>query len=86
MGLFRRKKVDSVNIQADKVELNTPTPTKEDEALLEIVAHDDARKEVVEKAKQVNNHLKELLVENGFTIKIYLAAGGRPPQPRKRQN
>ena len=45
-------------------------------APIEIEPHQEARREVVEQTKKVNEHLKELLVENGFTIKIYLAAGG----------
>lgn len=41
---------------------------------VEIEMQKHASKEAVEKAKQANAHLKELLVENGFTLKIYLAA------------
>lgn len=44
---------------------------------IEIVAHKDAAKEVVEQANAVNRQLKELLVENGFTVKIVLAMGGK---------
>lgn len=53
---------------------------------VEVVVHQNAAKEVVEEAIAVNEKLKNLLDENGFTIKIYLAAGGKmkPVQKRKR--
>jgi hypothetical protein len=50
---------------------------------VEIVAHQNARKEVVEDAAVANKQLKDLLEANGFTIKIYLAAGGRSPKTHK---
>lgn len=49
---------------------------------IEIVAHQNARQEVVEQTKKANEHLKELLVQNGFTIKIYLATNN-PKQKGK---
>lgn len=70
MGLLRRKKTLKNEIT---IPVN-PTYRSEEEALVEIVAHQDAKKEIIEEAKKVNEHLKELLVQNGFTIKIYLAA------------
>lgn len=36
-----------------------------------------ASKDAVEQAKNANDKLNTLLVENGFTLKIYLAAGGQ---------
>lgn len=47
---------------------------------VEIELHKNANKAAANKAKAVNAHLSELLEENGFSIKIYLAAGGRPPK------
>lgn len=44
---------------------------------VEVVVHKEAAKEVVEEAKAVNAHLNNLLEQNGFTIKIFLAAGGQ---------
>ena len=44
------------------------------ESRVEVEIAKDASKEAVEKAKNANEHLKELLVNNGFTLKIYLAA------------
>lgn len=71
MRLFNRKK-------------NTEPPVLKDpqerEAQIEIVAHKDAKKEIVDEAEKVNKHLKELLVQNGFTLKIYLAA--QSPRPK----
>jgi len=48
-----------------------PTPSSR----VEVELHKNANKQAVEKAKSVNKHLSDLLVENGFTIKIALAAG-----------
>lgn len=81
MGLFR-KKSENINIQADTVQIDSSVNTNS-KSLVEIEPHQQARREVVEKTKEVNDHLKELLVENGFTIKIYLAAGGNNPQAKK---
>lgn len=44
---------------------------------VEVVVHQNATKEVVAAAKEANDHLRTLLDENGFTIKIFLAAGGK---------
>lgn len=41
---------------------------------VEVEVDKNARKEVKEAAKEVNTHVKNLLVENGFTLKIVLAA------------
>lgn len=45
---------------------------------IEVEVAKDAGREAVEKAKYANTHLNDLLVENGFTLKIYLATGGKP--------
>ncbi len=81
MGLFRRKRdtVDSVEIKADSVNITEASPaTKTSDPIVEIIANDTAKKEVIEQAKKASNKLNELLVQNGFTIKIYLAAGHNP--------
>lgn len=41
---------------------------------VEIEVAKDANKEVKEQAKQINAGVKELLVQNGFTLTIALAA------------
>lgn len=64
-------------------------PTLEDqqqlvrETSIEIVAHKDAKAGVIKEAHQVNAQLNKLLVGNGFTLKIYLAAGGRQPKTNR---
>lgn len=58
-------------------ELKTILPP-EHQASIEIVAHKNAGKEIKHQAAEANQHLKELLEDNHFTLKIYLAAGGRP--------
>lgn len=45
---------------------------------VEIELHKNASVNAAKKADEVNKHLQYLLVENGFTFKIYLAAGGHP--------
>lgn len=44
---------------------------------VEIIAHRKATKEVVRETKEVNEKLKDLFLKNHFTIKIFLAAGGK---------
>lgn len=73
MGIFNRKK------RVETPELKTP---KDQQAMIEIVAHKDAKKEIIDKANEVNAHLNELLVKNGFIVKIVLAA----QSPTKKQN
>jgi len=47
---------------------------------VEVELHKHASEGAAQKAKETNQHLNDLLVENGFTLKIYLAAGGHPPK------
>ena len=75
MGLFRKKKKVETVVEPIVVR---DTPVKD--PVVEIIANEKAKDEVIEKAKQASNQLNELLVQNGFTIKIYLAAGGHPPK------
>lgn len=49
---------------------------------VEIELHKNASEQAAKKADKTNEHLKDLLVENGFTLKIYLAAGGHQPKKR----
>lgn len=67
----KHKKYPSVGHQPSN-EVIALTPTQNSRVEVEI--HKDASKEAVEQAKSANEHLKELLVNNGFTLKIYLAA------------
>lgn len=72
MSWFKRKfKYPSVGHQPSN-EAVVLTPSQN--SRVEVEVHKDATKEAVEKAKDTNAHLKELLVNNGFTLKIYLAA------------
>lgn len=65
MRLFRRKKQEDFSV----------SPSASSRVEVEIAK--GASKQAAEKAKNANQHLNELLVENGFTLKIYLAAGGQ---------
>lgn len=47
---------------------------------VEVVVHKNATADAIKEAKETNEHLHNLLVENGFTLKIYLAAGGHAPK------
>ena len=73
MSLFKRKPKEDFNIQ--------PPVTSR----VEIEVAKDASREAADKAIQANNHLNELLVKNGFTLKIYLAAGHSYPPAKKRK-
>lgn len=46
---------------------------------VEIELHKGASEEAAKKAKLTNQHLSELLLKNGFTLKLFLAAGGPAP-------
>lgn len=70
MGLFNRKQKPDMNIESHH------------DTRVEVVVHKNAAKDAVVKAKEANKHLNELLVQNGFTLKIYLAAGGKPPKTK----
>lgn len=85
MGLFRRKKgnVENVEINADSVNITEATPkSNPSDPIVEIIANEKAKDEVIEQAKTATDNLNTLLVQNGFTIKIYLAA--HSPQPKKK--
>lgn len=51
---------------------------------VEIELHRSASSDAKQKVDVVNAHVKELLEENGFTIKIALAAGYNAPHNRKK--
>lgn len=70
MSWFKRKKNDPIVIP--------PAATSR----VEVEVHKNASLEAAQKAKETNQHLNDLLVENGFTLKIYLAAGGHQPTKR----
>lgn len=63
-----------------------PTPivvTPPATSRVEVELHKNASENAAAKAKETNQHLNDLLVENGFTLKIYLAAGGQLHQKKK---
>jgi len=60
------------------------TRAHEHDDRVEVVVQKNATEEAITKAKEANQKLNELLVENGFTIKIYLAAGGHLPKQTKK--
>lgn len=66
-SLFKRKE------KQDPPVVITPPPTSR----VEIELHKGASEDAAKKADLVNQHVKELLVENGFTLKIALAAGAQ---------
>lgn len=69
MSWFKRKQ------KAPPIVVRPPATSR-----VEIELHKTASVDAAKKADQTNEHLKELLVENGFTLKIYLAAGGHQPK------
>lgn len=68
MGWFNRNKKE----QGLPISIQPPAASR-----VEIELHKDATVEAAQKAKEANQHLSDLLLRNGFTLKIYLAAGGR---------
>jgi len=69
MKWFKPKKIDPPIVV-------TPPATSR----VEVELHKNASEHAAKKADETNQHLKDLLVENGFTLKIYLAAGGHQPK------
>jgi hypothetical protein len=72
MSWFKRKKKEEPIVVA-------PPPTSR----VEVELHKGFSEEAAKKADAANKHINELLVENGFTLKIYLAAGGHQPKTKK---
>jgi hypothetical protein len=60
--------------QRKKTEQMTVSPPQS--SRVEVELHKGANREATEKANAVNQHLKDLLIENGITLKLYIAAGG----------
>lgn len=73
MGWFNRKPKEEV-----VPVVIAPPPTSR----VEVELHKGASEDAAKKANQVNEHMKELLVENGFTLKIALAAGAQLKQSK----
>jgi hypothetical protein len=71
MGLFSRRKKQDIQIEP-------PANSR-----VEVELHKGASVEAADKAIQANRHLNDLLIENGFTLKIYLAAGGQLSQKKQ---
>lgn len=68
MGLFWKKRKTSKELTVS-------------DGSVEVSPMKDAKAEAFADAKAATKHLNNLLeVENGFTIKIYLAAGGHHPK------
>ena len=44
---------------------------------VEVPEHQRVKKEAVEEARQATDTLKEVINNNGFTLKIHIAAGGK---------
>lgn len=64
MGLFRKKP--------------TITIPPRQPVVVSIEPHETARKEAFDEATKINKKLNTLLVENGFTLKLWVATGGSP--------
>lgn len=72
MKFFNRKSKDTPIVIK-------PAPTSR----VEIEMHKGASEEAAKKADEVNEHVKELLLENGFTIKIAVVAGAQIRETRQ---
>lgn len=72
MAWFRKAKED--------IHVEPPASSR-----IEVELHKTASSDAAQKAKEANKHLNDLLVENGFTLKIYLATGGKIPPKKTRK-
>lgn len=61
----------------------TEAPQTEVEVAQEIRAHRIAKQRVIREAHDTGEQLNKMLIENGFTLKLYLAAGGQHPRSQK---
>lgn len=59
------------------------TNSQDHDNRVEVVVHKNATQESIAKAEEANQKLNELLIENGFTLNIYLAAGGKHHQKQR---
>ena len=50
---------------------------EEEKSAVEVVVHKRATKRTINKTKQVNQDLNRLLEQNGITLQIKIAAGGK---------
>lgn len=71
MSWFKKKRTEDLAIQP-------PISSR-----VEVEIDKNASREAAEKAKTANAHLNDILTENGFTLKIYLAAGGQSKKGKK---
>lgn len=67
MKFFQREKKDN------KPKVIVPIPTSR----VEVEIHKSASVHAAQKAEATNQHLIDSLIANGFSLKIYLAAGGQ---------
>lgn len=49
---------------------------QQDKTVAQIDEHKVAKEEVIDQARKANRNLNRVLVENGFTVKIWVATGG----------
>lgn len=62
----------------------TATQEFESNSRIEIIAHKKATKSQINEVKKANETLNNVLDSNGFTLKIFLAAGGKLKNPKQR--
>ena len=62
MGIFRRQPLFAHNNHEVKIEIE---------------AGKQATKKAIEEARRANEELNKVLVKNGFTVKIFVATGGK---------
>lgn len=83
MGLFKKNRREVQPSTPNEL----PEPTLDLSATtrdrIEIQLAKDASAEAKEKTKKVNAYVNELLDQNGFHVKIYIAAGGTPKRGHK---
>ena len=72
MNFFKKKHVDPTMVLEPAVQ-----------SRVEVELHKGATEYAAKKAEAANKHLTELLVNNGFTLKIYMAAGHQYPPTKK---
>lgn len=70
---------------------NTPPPCEKgkctaEERAAQIAAHKAAKNVIIEQGKKANERFQETVKENHFSAKLFITAGGTPPQTARGKN
>lgn len=59
---------------------STPAFIEQHKSAVEIIAHKNATEEAKREVDEANEKIRKVFERNHFTVKLYVAAGGRQPK------